>query len=328
VEALGALGFTTQEALLYRTIVGLGSTAVEDLARRCRVTDDEAEQVVLALEERGLVAESAVTPGRWFAAPPGVALRALLNDRRHELDRAEATAVLLAESHRTEAASDVHDLAEVVVGAAAVGQRFTQLQLGAVDEVLIFVTDTPQAVTSEENEAEDVAQARGVRYRIVLERDLLEREPQANIAAVLRLGQQIRVVDRVPTKLVVADGRTAMVPVDSDGSDPAALVIHAGGLVASLVGLFDSVWRDAWPLVLTNPATDDVAEAEPGPDEVDLQVLSLLIAGASDARVAKQLDVGLRTVQRRVRSLMDATGATTRIQLGWAASERGWVRRP
>jgi DNA-binding NarL/FixJ family response regulator len=43
--------------------------------------------------------------------------------------------------------------------------------------------------------------------------------------------------------------------------------------------------------------------------------------------VARQLDVGLRTVQRRVRSLMDATGATTRIQLGWAAYEHGWLRR-
>ena len=80
--------------------------------------------------------------------------------------------------------------------------------------------------------------------------------------------------------------------------------------------------------MLATPGTDDVETAGPGPDEVDLQVLSLLIAGASDARVAKQLDVSLRTVQRRVRSLMDATRATTRIQLGWAASERGWVRRP
>ncbi|HEU5240381.1 MAG TPA: helix-turn-helix domain-containing protein, partial [Ornithinibacter sp.] len=225
METLGALGFTADEALLYRTLVGLGSTGLDDLGRRCGLPHDEAERLVLALEERGLVAESAASPGRWVAAPPGVALRALLNDRRHELDQAEATAAELAERHRTDAVEDLHDLVEVVVGASAVGQRFTQLQLGAVDEVCVLVTDSPEVVTSEENEAEDVATARGVRYRIVLERDVLEREPQANVAAVLRADQQIRVVDRVPTKLVIADGRTAMVPVETDGADPAALVI-------------------------------------------------------------------------------------------------------
>src|SRR4051812_767477 len=55
------------------------------------------------------------------------------------------------------------------------------------------------------------------------------------------------------------------------------------------------------------------------------EVLSLLLAGLTDASVAKQLDLGLRTVQRRVKRLMDLTGVTTRLQLGWHAYERGWV---
>ena len=328
VEVLRPLGFSAEEALLYRTLVALGATDVEDLARRCGLTEAQAEVVVVALEQRGLVAQSAATPGRWVAAPPAVALRAIVNDRRHELEQAELAAARLADMHRTDAASDVQDLVEVVVGAHAVGQRFRQLQLGAVEEVCVFVTDRPAVVTASENEAEDIAAARGVRYRVVLERNVLEHEAQGNLAAVLRRDEEIRVVERVPTKLVIADGRTAMVPLDAEGVEPAALVLHAAGLVGSLMSLFDAVWREAWPLVLATPDADDVVEARPGPDELDLQVLALLIAGASDARVAKQLDMGLRTVQRRVRTLMDATGSTTRIQLGWAAYERGWVRRP
>ena len=327
VEALAALGFTPEEATVYRALVGLGATEVVDLARRCSMTDADIEQVLVELRERGLVAESAVRPGRWVAAPPAVALRVLVNDRRHELDQAELAAARLAESHRTEASVDVHDLIEVVIGPAAVSQRFHQLQLGAVSEVCAFVTDQPLVVTSDENAAEDIATSRGVRYRVVLERDVLEKEPQSNVAAVLRRDEEVRVVERVPTKLVIADRRTALVPLEVEGSEPSALVIHASGLVASLVALFESVWRDAWPLVLATPGTDEIAEMQGGPDELDLQILSLLLAGASDARVARQLDVGLRTVQRRVRALMDATGATTRIQLGWVAHEEGWVKR-
>lgn len=47
----------------------------------------------------------------------------------------------------------------------------------------------------------------------------------------------------------------------------------------------------------------------------------------TDASVAKQLDLGLRTVQRRVKGLMELAGVTTRLQLGWHAYEKGWVSR-
>jgi sugar-specific transcriptional regulator TrmB len=262
------------------------------------------------------------------AEPPGIALRALVNNRRHELEQAELVAARLAEAHHADAAGNVHDLIELVVGASAVGQRFHQLQLGAREEVCVLVTDNPTAVPATENQAEDIAAARGVRYRIVLERDVLEQTSQAELVAVMRAKEEVRVSDRVPTKLVIADRRTAMVPLDPDSPDPAALVIHSAGLVRSLLSLFDAVWRDAWPLKFASLDADEVVQVPPGPDEIDLQVLSLLIAGASDALVARQLDVGLRTIQRRVRSLMDATGASSRIQLGWAAYENGWLRRP
>ncbi|GGS67938.1 hypothetical protein GCM10010206_32990 [Streptomyces cinerochromogenes] len=41
----------------------------------------------------------------------------------------------------------------------------------------------------------------------------------------------------------------------------------------------------------------------------------------------EQLDLGLRTVQRRVRRLMELARVTTRLQLGWHARELGWVSR-
>ncbi len=217
---------------------------------------------------------------------------------------------------------------EVVVGGAAVSQRFLQLQLGAEREVMAFVTDNPVAVSGPENEAEGVAVARGVTYRIVIERALLTSpEEFAEVSASLGRDVNIRVVDRVPTKLVVADGLLAMVPLSGKGSEPAALVIHASGLLESLSGLFESVWREATPLVLVGPGSETMVEAQIGPDAYDLQVMSLLLAGFTDASIAKQLDVGLRTVQRRVQGLMQLAGATSRLQLGWHAHDRGWIVR-
>ena len=327
---LSAIGLDEGEESVYRLLVTLGAADLADLTRRLELDEGEVGRRLQVLAQRGLATRSSVeTGGRWVAAPPGVALRPLLIQQRLELEQAEQTAAALAEEYRAEASeSDVDTLVEVVVGGAAVSQRFLQLQLGAEREVMAFVTDNPVAVSGPENEAEGVAVARGVTYRIVIERALLTfPEEFAEVSASLGRDVNIRVVDRVPTKLVVADGLLAMVPLSGKGSEPAALVIHASGLLESLSGLFESVWREATPLVLVGPGSETMVEAQIGPDAYDLQVMSLLLAGFTDASIAKQLDVGLRTVQRRVQGLMQLAGATSRLQLGWHAHDRGWIVR-
>ncbi|MGQ5652724.1 helix-turn-helix domain-containing protein [Streptomyces sp. EKR5.2] len=324
---LAAIGLDETHESAYRALVSVGAAEVPDLARRLSLGEHDTEHALRRLERHGLAAQSTARPGRWVAAPPGVALGALLTQQRHELDKAELAAALLAEEYRAAAAEPaVHDLVEVVSGAAGVGQRFLQLQLGAAEEVCALVTGNPVAVSGVENDAEEQAADRGVRYRVVVERAVLDRpDGITELTAALGRDEQVRVVDTVPTKLVVADRSLAMVPLTSRGTEPAALVVHASGLLELLSGLFESVWREALPLRL---GVSGVIEQGPdGPDSTDLEVLSLLLAGLTDASVAKQLDLGLRTVQRRVKRLMELTGVTTRLQLGWHAYERGWVAR-
>jgi sugar-specific transcriptional regulator TrmB len=324
---LAAIGLDETHESAYRALVSVGAADVPDLARRLMLGEQDAERALRGLERRGLAAQSSGRPGRWVAAPPGVALGALLAQQRHELEQAELAAALLAEEYRAAASEPaVHDLVEVVIGASAVTQRFLQLQLGAAEEVCALVTGNPVAVTGTENDAEEQAAERGVRYRVVVERAVLDRpDGITELTSALGRDEQVRVVETVPTKLVVADRSLAMVPLTSHTSEPAALVVHASGLLELLSGLFESVWRDALPLRL---GASGVTEQGPdGPDGTDLEVLSLLLAGLTDASVAKQLDLGLRTVQRRVKRLMELTGVTTRLQLGWQAYERGWVAR-
>lgn len=324
---LGALGLEDTHEAAYRALVSVGAADVPDLARRLARGERDTEGVLRRLEQHGLAARSSARPGRWVAAPPGVALGALLTRQRHELEKAELAAALLAEEYRAAAAEPaVHDLVEVVTGGAAVAQRLLQLQLGAHDEVCALVTGDPVVVTGVENDAEERAADRSVRHRVVVERSVLDQPSGVTeLAAALGRDEQVRVVDRVPAKLVVADRSLALVPLTSHSSEPAALVVHAGGLLELLSGLFESVWRDALPLRLG--ASGVTGHGPQEPDGTDLEILSLLLAGLTDASVAKQLDLGLRTVQRRVKHLMELTGVTTRLQLGWHAYERDWVAR-
>ncbi|MFG2474683.1 winged helix-turn-helix transcriptional regulator [Streptomyces fagopyri] len=324
---LGAIGLDETHESAYRALVSVGAADVPDLARRLTLGEYDTERALRRLERHGLAAQSSARPGRWVAAPPGVALGALLTQQRHELDKAELAAALLAEEYRARATEPaVHDLVEVVIGAAAVTQRFLQLQLGASEEVCALVTGTPMAVSGTDNDAEEQAAGRGVRYRVVLERAVLDQPTGVTeLSAALGREEQVRVRDEVPTKLVIADRTLAMVPLTSHTAQPAALVVHASGLLELLAGLFESVWRDALPLRLGSRGF--VEQGPDGPDGTDLEILSLLLAGLTDASVAKQLDLGLRTVQRRVKRLMELTDVTTRLQLGWHAYEKGWVAR-
>lgn len=324
---LGAIGLDERQEAAYRALVAAGAAELSDLAHRLALPEADTERALRRLEQQGLAAQSSARPGRWVAAPPGVALGALLIQQRHELEQAELASALLAEEYRAEASEPaVHDLVEVVTGASAVAHRFHQLQLGATSEVCALVTGNPIAVSGMDNESEERAATRGVSFRVVVEREVLSLPSGIlELSAALSRDEQCRVVDRVPTKLVVADAGLAMVPLTGRGAEPAALVVHASGLLESLMGLFEAVWREAMPLRLGESGW--VREDEVGPDPTDLEILSLLLAGLTDASVAKQLDLGLRTVQRRVKGLMELTGVSTRLQLGWHAYERGWVSR-
>ncbi|MEU7134232.1 winged helix-turn-helix transcriptional regulator [Streptomyces sp. NPDC046261] len=210
------------------------------------------------------------------------------------------------------------DPVEVVAGTEAVARRLLRLWLSAADEVCVMLTGRAGGLTQRPGGAVPDG-AHAVPHRTVVE------HPAALAPGGVR-GGRLRVVDRIPAELVIADRRVALLPLPCGPDGAAALVVHDGRLLNCLVDLFEDVWHEGRPLRPGLPAAG-CAGAVPGPDATDLAVLALLLAGLTDASVAKQLGLGLRTVQRRVKRLMELAGVTTRLQLGWHAAEHGWTTR-
>ncbi|GAA0480361.1 helix-turn-helix transcriptional regulator [Streptomyces sp. NPDC046215] len=207
-----------------------------------------------------------------------------------------------------------HSAVELVTGTAAVTERLRRLRFGASGEVCALLAGSPWPALADGVSA--------VPHRAVVERSARTSAgaPDRGTAA------RIRVADRVPAELVVADRAVALLaltPRPSGPAEPTALLVHPGGLLTSLVTLFEDIWSGAVPLRGRPDGTPEGPAA--GPDAMDLRVLSLLMAGLTDASVAKQLGLGLRTVQRRVKRLMELAGVTTRLQLGRHAAESGWL---
>ncbi|MFE6039020.1 helix-turn-helix transcriptional regulator [Streptomyces sp. NPDC056452] len=148
-------------------------------------------------------------------------------------------------------------------------------------------------------------------YRIVVDRDFLS-EPAALRALDLRVerGHQVRVVDQPLIKLLIADGETAMVQVE-----PGRSLELRPPLVVLAIELFESVWRRSRPYLRED------GDLSP----TDRRILQLMLSGLTDAATAHQLGTSPRTVQRRVRALMDLAAVTSRVQLGWYAMRNNWV---
>lgn len=324
---LDVLGLNPVEEATYRHLITLPSASSAALAEQLDLPPTDLQAALTTLAEKGLVATSTNGAEQYVASPPLVALGSLVRDRQDDLNRARSELESLTEQYRGAAAQrTVTDVIDVVTGADAVAQRFAQLQRTAREEVLALVRSGVAVVSAAENAEEDRATARGVAFRVIVERAVLEQPGVfANAEGAMSRGEQIRVADRVPLRMIVADRELALIPLASAEAEGratvGALLVHPSALLDALLALFDHSWAAAEPL----SALSTAAAARDGLDEVDLRVLTLMLAGLTDQAVGNQLGLSIRTVQRRVASLMDACSVHTRIQLGVQAERRGWL---
>lgn len=158
--------------------------------------------------------------------------------------------------------------------------------------------------------------ATGRRSRAIYPVRALNEAPDA-LRARARLGEQIRVISELPTRLFILGDSHAVFPEPLGFADEPRVHVRQRSVVAALTWWFEALWATATPV----PAFDS-GEARP-----DLRrfLLEQLVAGAQDEVIARKLGISLRTVRRRIASLMSDLGVDTRFQAGVEAVRRGWI---
>ncbi|GAA4251512.1 helix-turn-helix domain-containing protein [Dactylosporangium darangshiense] len=317
---LGALGLDPDEERLYRCLVAGAGTPAELSARGA---GPRTAELLAALVARGLAV--AGPHGTYEAAPPSIALGALLRQQRDRLHAAELALLALADEHRRTEAGRGTGVVEVITDVEAVRHRFAQMQHAARHDVRSLVVPGLAVVPHRDNAAGDDGLRRGVAYRVVVDRESLAEPGLVQLAAAsIAEGEEIRVVEKTPIKMIIVDSQVAMLPLLSgQHTAPASVLVHASGLLDALIALFEELWAHAYPLWTDGPEVREAGEL--GLEPLDRRILTLLLAGLTDQAIAGQLDTSLRTVQRRIHAMMQRAGADTRIQLGWHAARKGWA---
>ncbi|MEU9385519.1 helix-turn-helix domain-containing protein [Streptomyces sp. NPDC048279] len=325
----GSIGLDRFEGQLLEHLMGSPPADTASVAHVAGVSTAKAEQALRRLEEVSLVQRSAGQPARWTAGPPRSSLGALLARRRTELARAEDLAERLYAAYEAASAPRSAHLVEVLQQGEEVAGRYAQLLRGSSVEVLHLAK--PPYVTADRTSAPVPEVGPGVRLRSVYETEGFTDAVSLDTASRGTAGGgELRLASFLPTKLVVFDRTSALLPVRSERPAAGSLVVHSFALVASLAALFEMVWDQAVPASLNAGHARTAPPRRPAAvpvDERTREILGLMATGMKDDAIARALGISRRTVQKHVSDAGTALGAKTRFQIGLLAAEQGWLDR-
>lgn len=325
---LESLGLGELEETVYNALVRRVEATAGEIATDARTTPALARSALADLVERGLATRgSGGRPVRYVAVTPDVAIEPLLRRQESRLHEIRTHVSDLMRTYNAGTSfTRPDDVLEVVTDLEELNTRWVAMQQATRVEMRGFDRPPYATPTGERtlNQVEYDLLERGVRYRVVYDRSVLELPGWVDEATEsIRRGEQARIGVDVPMKLAVSDERLAIIPLTRSGDNAltASYFVHPSPLLDALVALFEAVWDRS--VVLRNAASP-----EPDPDDIteeEIRLLVLFAGGATDRAASRVLGWSERTVQRHVSRLMQRLGAETRFQIAMEAVRRGWL---
>ncbi|TCO47611.1 regulatory LuxR family protein [Kribbella antiqua] len=285
---LGALGVCSEDEQLYRALLVRPESTTSQLAADTGWPATRVGRHLRSLLALGLASRTPGRPAQYVPAVPEAAVELLALRKQAAIVEARLGASVLTAEFRAR-----NDACNVIRGASAITQRFSQAQQCAQSEVLVL--DWPL----------ELGRVPGVSYRVV--HDMASLAEPGDVAA----ATGCRILRDVPVQLVVVDRTTGLLHTAPE------VVVELGpsSLLDGLLRLFELLWQQAAPLSPSAPEGPLSFE--------DRQLLALAAAGLTDQAIARRLGVAQRTVERRMQRILKALDATTRFQAGLRAGQRG-----
>jgi sugar-specific transcriptional regulator TrmB len=315
-----ALGISANEQKAYELLLANPGSTTRDMARQTRWTAQRAGHVLKSLEEKGMANRLPERIPRYFPTPPEVALDLLTTRRQDELQRARVVAQRW--QAKTRPSSFDEQPIEIVSGRDAISYRFEHMHRSAREEILCL--ERPPYVISatyHHFSVQKEAMERGVVLRNIIDPSVLEVPGKAEaLRQDVENGENIRVLPRMPMKLVIADRRTALVPLTLEQARDIALVLRPCQLLDALYELFETLWERGKPF---GTAAVSMEFSDKTRHSIDAdRLVSLLAAGINDKSIAQELGISARTLERRLTEMARHLDARTRFQAGWLAAMR------
>ncbi len=293
------------------------------------VTSERSAQDVSALLQRlSIIGLLELDQDGIHVLPPDNALpaRAVQLERRAAAARSAVSE--LARRYyvaRSEGTRDLDQLVRLLYSVEEIGAASSEMIAMGVSSIVTLRAPTQRilmiAGLPPEVRALPLTNAQGVTLttRVVYDSRLLAAIPMGTDVLLERAHhEQQRFSPDLPWTVTVVDDRAAIIDIGFPGRGaPAGMLLRTPVFVEPVLWLVERFWQYSVPVPRAGMQTTL--------DKRDQYILGMLASGASDATIARQTGVSLRTIERRIKLILDQLGAQSRFQAGLLAKERGWL---
>ncbi len=323
-QSLASLGISEAEERVYRWILEHPGASASDVARALSLGPRKTQGLLESIEAMGLVTHSPERSRRYLPSAPDIALGALFLQQQKALLETQHTIQELQEQANSVQNHDEHkQMVELITSRDAERQILEQMDR-TVENEFITLMRAPMRVSQLNRPAEEdhpgqiEALKRGVRYRTVIESGLMAIPSVVqSIRSDMAVGEEVRVAPELPLKLVLADHRLALIPLNLGELDSPALLVRSSSLLDALYELFEMIWERATPISFGQESRPQIGVSESMLSLESKELIVLMAAGLNDKTIAYDLNISQRTLERRIAELMRVLNARTRFQLGW-----------
>jgi len=324
---LQILGLSPEAEAVYRALLSSGDAQINGLVDQLGMPEEQILQALEQLSALALLHSSEQHPSSLHAVSPAIGMEVLLARQQAELAKRKKR----IEESREVAARVIAEYApngiaetgsRALVGLAEIRHRLKVLTRGVHSEIMALAPDGAQ---TEYNMAasrplDRELLGRGVRMRSVF-LDSVRGHPAsvAHVEWLTSLGGEVRTVVTLPTRMIIIDRTTAIMPANAHATAEGAVELTGHGSLTALIALFEMIWDGA--RIWGEPPSLDGN----GLTGREVAMLKLLAGGLTDDAVAKRLGISPRTERRIASNLMRRLGARSRFEAGVMAIRNGWL---
>ncbi|WP_018158002.1 LuxR C-terminal-related transcriptional regulator [Demetria terragena] len=301
---------------------------IEDLDT-IAASEEKIRNALEVLTARGLVAR--LDEDTWLTHPPDQAL----SDQATRLEEQAATiraatpglARSFYEARASEHNGDRDVGVELLDSLEEVNVAMAEMFASARKAVVSMRTDSPRVrwmMQGSDPSPEPVRNSVGdpLNLRVTFDTSLLE--DGALPPAIMHRARvdELRFSNNIPFTATTSDTGITVMDLQNERTKAVGVRITHPDVSAAIRTVIESAWVHGW----TWAGSRSTSQGDSGVlDTRDEKILTLLVSGATDAAIARQVGISQRTVERRVRRLLERLHATTRFQAGVLAGRRGWI---
>jgi len=257
LRAFVEIGLTEREAKVYMTLLNGRMYSATDLQKAVNIPRTKIYEILNKMLSRGICTERKLGKHKIYeAVEPQLALESIYGKYQNELDRKKKLIVQLSEVftpifENSKSIVNPLEFIEVMKDKVKIHRRYTSSVRNTKREMLTFnkgpyASDNPERLAEQEDEETKLLK-RGGRTKNIYEFKEFEEVDWllGSVKKTVRFGQEARVVEKLPIKMLIFDDEKVMFPLEQPidvSNDLTMIYIEHKQLANACRILFDHMW--------------------------------------------------------------------------------------